>query len=85
MLRKLFGTVISSVCNSVVLTKISWLLFLNGVKAGSPNKKLAMILPANIDIIEENHKERGCFLEKAIAPKTKTLIFKLNCTTQIAF
>ena len=65
--------------------KISWLLFLNGVKAGSPNKKFAMILPANIDIIEENHKERGCFLEKAIAPKTKTLIFKLNCTTQIAF
>ena len=44
-----------------------------------------MILPANIDIIEENHKERGCFLEKAIAPKTKTLIFKLNCTTQTAF
>ena len=31
--------------------KISWLLFLNGVKAGSPNKKFSMILPANIDII----------------------------------
>ena len=44
-----------------------------------------MILPANIDIIEENHKERGCFLEKAIAPKTKTLILKFNWTTQIAF
>ena len=28
-----------------------------------------MILPANIDIIEENHKANGCFLEKAIAPE----------------
>ena len=49
--------------------KINWLLFLNGVNAGSPNKKFAMILPANIDIIEENHKANGCFLEKAIAPE----------------
>ena len=28
-----------------------------------------MILPANIDIIEENHKANGCFLEKTIAPE----------------
>ena len=49
----------------------SWLLFLKGVREGSPSRKLAIILPANIDIIDENHKASGCFREKAIAPEIK--------------
>ena len=42
---------------------------MNGVKDGSPNKKFAIMLPANIDIIDENHKAKGCFRENAIAPE----------------
>ena len=52
----------------------SWLLFLKGVREGSPSRKLAIILPANIDIIDENHKASGCFREKAIAPETKMIV-----------
>ena len=46
-------------------------MFLKGVREGSPSRKLAIILPANIDIIDENHKASGCFREKAIAPEIK--------------
>ena len=55
----------------------SWLLFLKGVREGSPSRKLAIILPANIDIIDENHKASGCFREKAIAPEIKDNILSL--------
>ena len=54
----------------------SWLLFLKGVREGSPSRKLAIILPANIDIIDENHKASGCFREKAIAPEMKMYMLR---------
>ena len=52
-------------------------MFLKGVREGSPSRKLAIILPANIDIIDENHKASGCFLEKAIAPEIKMKVLRI--------
>ena len=47
----------------------SWLLFLNGVKHGSPRSKFAKMLPANMVNIAENQQARGCFRENCWAPE----------------
>ena len=47
----------------------SWLLFLKGVKQGSPRRRLARMLPAKIVNMVENQHARGCFRENAWAPR----------------
>ena len=43
----------------------SWLLFLKGVKQGSPRRRLARMLPAKIVNIVENQHASGCLRENA--------------------
>ena len=39
-----------------------------------------MMLPAKIDIIADNHRDKGCFLENAIAPANSN---KINTPVQL--
>ena len=58
----------------------SWLLFLNGVKHGSPRSKFAKMLPANMVNIVENQQARGCFRENCCAPEGKGKIISFIYT-----
>ena len=40
------------------------LLFLKGVRMGSPMRALAITLPEKMTSMDESHRDRGCFREK---------------------
>ena len=50
------------------VAKKSWLLFLSGVRTGSPRSALANMLPAKMYIIVPIHREKGCLRENCMAP-----------------
>ena len=49
------------------------LLFLKGVRMGSPMRALAITLPENMTSMEESHRDRGCFREK-VKPAVKNYL-----------
>ena len=50
------------------VAKKSWLLFLSGVRTGSPRSALANMLPAKMYIMVPIHREKGCLRENCMAP-----------------
>ena len=50
------------------------LLFLKGVRMGSPMRALATTLPEKMTSIEESHSDSGCFREKASPAAKKNVV-----------
>ena len=50
------------------------LLFLKGVRIGSPMRALATTLPEKMTSIEESHSDSGCFREKASPAAKKNVV-----------
>ena len=48
------------------------LLFLKGVRMGSPMRAFAMTLPEKMTSMDESHSESGCFREKVSPAATDT-------------
>ena len=46
----------------------SWLLFLRGARTGSPRRRFPRMAPAKMTSMVEDHRARGCFLEKGREP-----------------
>ena len=55
------------------------LLFLKGVRMGSPMRALATTLPEKMTSIEESHSDSGCFREKASPAAKYNVCFHVKC------
>ena len=56
------------------------LLFLKGVRMGSPMRALAITLPEKMTSMDESHRDRGCFREKVnpAAKHTRIITFEFD-------
>ena len=62
------------------------LLFLKGVRMGSPMRALAMTLPEKMTSMDESHSDSGCFRENvspAATDKTGGRVNTLHCPVHI--
>ena len=60
------------------------LLFLKGVRMGSPMSALAITLPEKMTSMDESHSDRGCFREKVNPAAKHTLIVTRIQTAEIS-
>ena len=54
------------------------MLFLKGVRMGSPMRALAITLPEKMTSMDDSHSDSGCFREKVKPAETITAVFRFN-------
>ena len=72
-------TVLASLAHHTAVARKMALLFLKGVRMGSPMRALATTLPEKMTSIEESHSDSGCFREKASPAAKYNVRFHVKC------
>ena len=72
----------ASLAHHTAVARKMALLFLKGVRMGSPMRALATTLPEKMTSIEESHSDSGCFREKA-SPAEKIVLLLDNSVVHI--
>ena len=75
--------VLASLAHHTAVARKMALLFLKGVRMGSPMRALATTLPEKMTSIEESHSDSGCFREKASPAEKRTFASLLSAYLEI--